>query len=106
MATLTSGTMRSQSINARGSSTSRVKAAVPSAGQFPRGNRVFRAAACSRRAPPGFAARSRVVPVYATASLQALGTSLIQKAAKAAKTPLLVAGRKYSNVSCKCCLFL
>lgn len=39
------------------------------------------------------ASRRTAVPVYATASLQALGTSLIQKAAKAAKPGIFIVGR-------------
>jgi hypothetical protein len=32
------------------------------------------------------------VPVYAASALQTLGTTLLQKASKAAKSPLFVAG--------------
>lgn len=49
-------------------------------------------AAVKRAQSAGSAGRRVAVPVYATSSLQALGTTLIQKAAKAAKPGIFVAG--------------
>lgn len=46
-----------------------------------------------RRSAAGLAGRRAAVPVYATSALQTLGTTLLQKASKAAKSPLFVAGR-------------
>jgi hypothetical protein len=45
-----------------------------------------------RRSATGLSGRRAVVPVYATSALQTLGTTLLQKASKATKSPLFVAG--------------
>jgi hypothetical protein len=45
-----------------------------------------------RRSAAALPGRRAVVPVYAASALQTLGTTLLQKASKAAKSPLFVAG--------------